>query len=80
MRAVATHDQAGTITRLVVSPSDGPMAGVVPEPSLLTTEVDIPGLDPDVADPTLEGRLLEVITQHQVVRDAGTGRATLTRR
>jgi hypothetical protein len=80
MRAFATHDEAGNITRIVVGPTDGPAARVVPEPSLLTSEVDIPGLDLDIADPTLEGRLLEVIAQHQVVREAGTERARLTRR
>jgi hypothetical protein len=78
MRAVVTHDEAGNIICIVVGPSDAPAAGVVPEPFLLTSEVDIPDLD--LADPTLEARLLELIAQHHVARDARTERARLTRR
>jgi hypothetical protein len=80
MRAVVTHDEAGNIIRIVVGPTGAPAAGVVPEPSLLTSEVDISDLDLDLADPTLEARLLGLIAQHQIVRDAGTERARLTRR
>ena len=85
MRMFATHDEAGTITRLVLAPHDGPVATVVPEPGHTVSEVAIPELDLDFADPLLvvhpsvEERLLAVIAQFHVARDEGTGRATLTR-
>jgi hypothetical protein len=65
MKVLAIHDAQGNIAGVVASPGDAPLGAVV-VPGQTMTEVEVPDMQIDPADPESYQQFIEMLKQFRV--------------
>lgn len=65
MKVLAIHDAKGNIDAVIVRPGDAPM-GATAAPGQMVTEVEVPDVKIDPADPRSYQRLIDMLREFRV--------------